>query len=545
VNPTTIDTNTSSAMHPGAAGGGTIAFRTVAIHGDRAPHARLIRSDQLKIHAIRAIDLPGLGAGLSAASDDPAAKEPTKDDAAIAGIMKKDPNLAKQLAREYAAINSKWAFIWKPHALLDVQSSELYSLKSFHSIEATRKIAMPAADDRNTRKAPVTPLWLASKHRREYSKLVYEPGLGTDIQAESHGRPPAWNLWRGFDIDPAAGDIRPWCRLLEHLFSNADEARAYFERWVASQVQNLNTKHYVSVLLWGTQQGSGKSLTGEVIGSLFGDNYRELNNLDWRSNFNGWARCKRFLLINEIVTDRASDLDLLKNYITQSTLRINQKGIEQYDLRDSICYLLTSNKPDALKLEGDDRRFWVWEVSHQIDQNVANEIGRWKNTKAGRAALLHHLLHLDLRDFDPRARAPMTRAKSEMIAASRTTLDEFVRDEIDAAREGSAPPVVLVDQLLAKFEHARQLKDPPHEVANALRRAGAVRLKQVRIPREIAVSLRVIEADDTAYPRYGKRFRPWALIDPDRWQEAMTEAEIRAALESAIPRPESLSPADA
>ena len=136
----------------------------------------------------------------------------------------------------------------------------------------------------------------------------------------------------------------------------------------------------------------------------------------------------------------------------------------------------------------------------------------------------------------------MTSAKEEMIAAGRATIDQYVRDEADTARDGHAPPVVLVDQLLQRFPGKRSLKDAAHDMTNALRKAGAKRLRQVRISRDLAAALGLSDAADPQFPRYGKRMRPWALIDAEKWLAA-SEAAIRAELESSIPQPaEALSP---
>jgi hypothetical protein len=519
---------------------------------DRPAEAREIPIDDLQV---KVVNLPGLGAGAGAViSTAPAQHDVEEDDAkdshsepGDAGDaddqlqirrLAKRSNIPQELAQAYLDLNRRWAFIWKPHCIFDVATGDLYSIKAFQSIEAANKIDIPLPNGKGAQTIHVAAAWCAWKYRRAYSSMVYAPGSAEEIAATDRHHPPSFNLWRGFSVEPKQGDIALWGRLLDHLFGDANEARSYFERWCASQIQNVGVKHHAAVMLWGTVQGSGKSLTGELIGSLFGDSFHELSNIAWRSNFNGWARCRRFILINEIVTSRDNDIDLLKNLISQQSIDINQKGIEQYKLDDTISYLLTSNKPDALKLEDSDRRFWIWEVARLIDQKLANSIGRWKRTNEGRAALLHHLMHLDLDDFDPRVPAPMTIAKENMIAAGRATIDDFVRDEADTAREGHAPPVVLVDQLLQRFPGKNKLKDPARDMGNAL---GAIptaaRLKQVRISRELAIALGLHDAnDDPQFPQYGRRCRPWALLDKEKWLAA-TEAEIRRVLESAIPHP--------
>jgi phage/plasmid-associated DNA primase len=157
---------------------------------------------------------------------------------------------------------------------------------------------------------------------------------------------------------------------------------------------------YTAVLLWSEQEGAGKSLLGEVIGSLYGDNYYELAGKELASEFNEWADRRQFILINEVVsTGRREDADKLKVLITREHATVNRKYQPTYVIRDCSNYFLTSNHPNAVYMEDTDRRFFVLHVTGRLDENFGDRVGEWKKTEKGRAALLNHLQHVNLMGF--------------------------------------------------------------------------------------------------------------------------------------------------
>ena len=121
--------------------------------------------------------------------------------------------------------------------------------------------------------------------------------------------------------------------------------------------------------------------------------------------------------------------------ITREYVTINRKYQPQYQVRDCVNYILTSNHPDAVLVEDSERRFFVHRVTRVIDSGLANEIARFKASGDGQAALLHYLLReVDLQGFDPHAPAPETAAKRDMVESGISDLDRFILDVIDDAR---------------------------------------------------------------------------------------------------------------
>ena len=106
---------------------------------------------------------------------------------------------------------------------------------------------------------------------------------------------------------------------------------------------------------------------------------------------------------------------------------VNVKYVPSFTIPDCINYIFTSNQPDALFLEDFDRRFFVHEVlGSPAERSFYETYDKWYRSEEGQAALLHHLLELDLGNFNPRAEAPDTEAKKGMIRDSKSDLGSWV-----------------------------------------------------------------------------------------------------------------------
>lgn len=190
---------------------------------------------------------------------------------------------------------------------------------------------------------------------------------------------------------------------------------------------------YTAAMLWSQQHGTGKSFVGYAMRQIYGTNWTELNEAALRQNYNGWAVNKQFIMADELASsDKRTTSDLLKAMITRETIHVNQKYMPEYDAPDCMNWYFTSNHPDAMFLEDDDRRFFVYEVTNPpAPDSFYTELEHWLRRDIypdaeGPAALFAHLLTLDLGDFNARARAPETDAKQRMRSMGRSDIGAWV-----------------------------------------------------------------------------------------------------------------------
>jgi len=265
--------------------------------------------------------------------------------------------------------------------------------------------------------------WLAWPHRQKVKGVTYAPGqpVFTDKGEFNTYLPPT--------LVAKKGDISPWLDLVSKVMAGLKpEAVLWFKRWLAYPLRHPGTKLFSCVLIWSYKGGTGKNLLAECMKPIYGeDNYTLIKGKQLLSKFNGWAAGRQFVIGDEIALDdkRHTSGDL-KSMLTNRTIWINKKGIEEYELPDCTNYYLTSNDPIALFLDPGERRTFV----HQAPEtSIGNDYGikfmQWLN-KDGAAAIAWHLLHeLDMGDFAPTGEPPDTDARLELIANSRSEIDTW------------------------------------------------------------------------------------------------------------------------
>jgi hypothetical protein len=293
-----------------------------------------------------------------------------------------------------------------------------------------------------------------------------------------------WNSWAGWGpAEEKQGDVGCFTRLLDYIFKNDKEARRWFLRWLAYPIQYPGTKMYSSCLLWSVKHGTGKSLLAYMVKEVYGANGIEIDSDALRASFNAWAENKQYIIGDEITAgDARLDKDKLKSLITRPYVRINQKYLPEYTVKDCANYLFTSNAPDALFVEDGDRRYFVWElVGEPLPRDFYDECDRWLHSPECGAALLHYLRRVDLGDFNPRERAMDTQAKKNMMYAGKSDLGVFVAELREDPRTKLLPlgekiadtlELVTPGVLLRCYDPEGTKRVTPAGMARELQRSG-------------------------------------------------------------------------
>lgn len=286
--------------------------------------------------------------------------------------------------------------------------------------------------------------WIRWEYRAEVESFTYRPG-GEPIEGQQY------NLWKPWPHRPVKGDVSMWHKLMEQIFSPTErESRKWFEQWLAYPMQHPGAKLKQAVLIHGGQ-GTGKSFTGEIVMRLYGEhNATKFDNAKLNSTFNDWAEHKQFAVGEEIVihaNEKRSVAEILKTLITDTTISINRKYVNAYRLPNCMNVVLFSNHAAALKLEEDDRRFFVHHVkAPKMAKALYEPLDKWSKSEAGLSALFHYFLTVDLTGFDPQAAAFQTSDRANMIAGGRSEHGAWVAE----LRE-HPDNVLKVDKAVAPF----------------------------------------------------------------------------------------------
>ncbi len=421
------------------------------------------------------------------------------------------------LSAELWRLNGELALVRELNSVLDLETGALHRDVGRFARQAYGNRLVVYSDGGRLRKVNALEEWLKWPLRREHPSLTYSPG-GEGVVENG-----ALNTWKGWGCKPKKGSARPWLDLLELLFGADGAAQAWFEAWCAYPLQYPGAKLLVAAVLWSRRHGIGKSFVGQLLGDVYGrENFSEIGEAQLHSAYNDWAANKQFVLGDEVVNRASrSDVSALKALITRERIVVNQKYVPIYTLPDRANYLFTSNQPDAFYLEPGDRRFFVHEIKAlTAPDDFYKQIDRWRR-KGGAAALFYHLLNqVDCSEFNPKAPAPATAAKADMVWMGASALDEFSADLLaDPVATLRTEGRVLTRDLFTLEELKCLLPEDvagpgyhPRSFGKALRRAG-FRCYLTKVG--------------------GSVLKLWAVRDPTGW-EGRSHAERAAHYEKKL-----------
>jgi len=332
--------------------------------------------------------------------------------------------------KELHQLNEEVRYVRNPSAIVKISNGQVMSCRvfaneAFKNRRWVERIPLNNNGYRTVEKFAAVE-WLKWSERGEVERMTYAPGEQRITDAGE------LNRWLDWGCAPKKGEVKPFLKLVDFLCrSISEEQKKWFLQWLAYPLQHPGTKLFSAVVMWGCEQGTGKSRIGHTMYKIYGSNCTEITNEHLTSAFNAsWADMKQFVMGEEIVCGEDNNRTIynrLKSWVTQPILKINQKYVPTYEVPDRINYYFTSNSPDAFYLADEDRRFFVIEVKDKpLEKAFYDEYTAWLEN-GGPSALFHYLLTLDLTGFDPTGRPPVTSAKRELIDGGRTSAEVWAR----------------------------------------------------------------------------------------------------------------------
>lgn len=243
------------------------------------------------------------------------------------------------------------------------------------------------------------------------------------------------NMWRGWPTEPKKGKCDLLLELLRYQCGDeaslAEDVYRWVLCWLAYPIQHPGTKMQTAIIMHGPQ-GTGKGrffewgympIFGRYGVYLDQDALEDKHGSDWQS-------CRLFVLADEVLAraEMYHHKNKLKNLVTSRRIRINPKGLVAYEEANHLNIVFLSNEKQPLVLENDDRRYCVIWTPPPVGQEFYDELSE-EIENGGVEALHHYLKHeVDLGDFKPWTRPPMTEAKRDLINLGRDSVDRFLID---------------------------------------------------------------------------------------------------------------------
>ena len=318
------------------------------------------------------------------------------------------------------------------------QTFKTFQERHSHRYVATRpkrKVVEEAEDGEEEREwQQLGAAWLKWPKRRSFERLDLVPGAGELLP---NG---ALNLWRGFGVTPKPGS---WARMKAHiaevLADNNAEALHYIVKWSAWAVQNPD-KPAGAALVFRGGQGAGKGVFARTMCKLFGQHGVQLYNSKHMVGFNGLLRNCILLYADEAfwAGDKQGE-STLKGLITEPSLVIESKGLNAEIWKNRIHLIMTSNADWVIPAGHDSRRYSIFDVSESRKQNSNYFEPLYAELdNGGREAMLHDLLHVELKGW-----APHNIVKNTALLDQKTrSLDPLADWYLHILSEGRLPAVL-------------------------------------------------------------------------------------------------------
>ena len=260
-----------------------------------------------------------------------------------------------------------------------------------------KKFSFEIACEEKTKIVNPFDLWLDSIDRKDVDKIVFNP--------KNTCKSNEFNIWKGFKIKPTGqGDetkIQKWLNHIKHIWASDDEdTYNYMLNWFAKILQQPWKKNNICLVLHSIE-GVGKSFILDMIGQIIGDEYyystSSLKHI--LGEFNGDAEGKILVNLNE--TNWGGDKKMVgsfKEFITDSCIVINKKGIQSYKINNFANSIITTNEEWIVNINDNDRRFNLRECNNiKYDPSYYKEIA-----KTDLQEIANYLYTRDISSYDSR-----------------------------------------------------------------------------------------------------------------------------------------------
>lgn len=267
--------------------------------------------------------------------------------------------------------------------------------------------------------------------------------------------------------------------------------------YMAAVVQNPGKKAQWWPVVQGAQ-GNFKSFLLVIMSNAVGQHYAHTPNMTKMvkgdSNFNGWIDRKLFLGLDEVyAANRREFFEGFKTTVTNLTLPIEGKGIEEVTADNRANGMAVTNHKDGVPLDGDGRRYAAFFCAQQTPEDMirdgmtADYIADLKDWLLGLGAyeglgrnygirVMGHYLHT--RAVEPRLdptklslRCPETSSTAAAVQSSLGTIEQDILEAISEDVPGFAGgwiSSIKLDELLER----RRARIPRNKRRDMLRTLG-------------------------------------------------------------------------
>lgn len=257
-------------------------------------------------------------------------------------------------------------------------------------------------------------LWLRHPGRRRY--------WGVEFNPKPKSGSKLYNMWKGFQVQPKAGDWSLMRKHIEHeICRDNPEQIAYVMGWLARGVQKPELPGEVALVLRG-EKGAGKGTLANAYGRLFEPHFMAISNKEHLvGRFNAHLKSTIVLFVDEGFW--AGDVQkegVLKQLITEPDLPVEAKYVDLENAPNRLHIIMASNENWVVPVSGKERRYCVLDVSPERAGDMAYfDALRAEMANGGTEAMMHDLLQFDISQFQHRVPPATEGLHAQMVLSLR------------------------------------------------------------------------------------------------------------------------------
>lgn len=326
-----------------------------------------------------------------------------------------------------------------------------YYLEKCQEIDPETKL--PIAGVYFYKMLPFMERWLDDENIRTYERMdMFPPPMECPEGI--------FNLWNGFAVErmyaPSSGNIQPFIDHLKILVGHDANALDYMIKWLAFTFQQPGVLQGTAPVFRG-EQGTGKGLLFEVwLPRMVGDDkYAVTRNptQDLFSRFSNKKFRRFFVNIDETsAKDSIANSEVMKGDITSPKLNFEEKGLPSITVNNFVRYVFTTNNLNPVKIEGDDRRYFVMDTSSEKigDKGYFDGFFEYINNDSNLKAIHAYLMDVDVSNVNWIKDRPETMAYNDIKTTFVDVVYKFLIN-ITRVYNKTDPLVFTVDELFTVF----------------------------------------------------------------------------------------------
>ena len=214
-------------------------------------------------------------------------------------------------------------------------------------------------DEKTDIERPFFKVWNKDKDKRTYKRIIFDPSTIDNIDQQ-------YNMFNGFNYNETINNenydnegLELFLNHLKLLCNHEEESTNYLINYIADLFQNPHILPGIAVVMCGIE-GTGKDIIIDYIQNILGQDYvtktGKFNSLF--GNFNSALKNKLVIRLNEVSgKDGYGMKEELKDFITETDITINEKGLKPYTIHNYARLFMFSNNENPIEITDQSRRY--------------------------------------------------------------------------------------------------------------------------------------------------------------------------------------------